>query len=293
VRHCCAATCAALLLGGTATSGQSGGAKTACTLPPATGDSVHVVAVVAASVLSNAADDGALHSVPDDALPYVVEAVRMHFSAPATLPLPVIADTMPTAPEQWQRAGRTPRTPPFRVTRLLAVDAYFTIDAHGPPRDIVVAHTALADPLEESMRRALLAVRPADYGLLPPDADGTRIHIHLGVAPADYRTEQPFFATWLTAYRLDRAPAIQRQVQAIYPPDARQEHVSDSLTAQFVVDETGHAVPGSITITRARYRAFIDAVAPAILNSEYQPAMVNGCPVKYAVQQAFIFDPRR
>jgi hypothetical protein len=82
-------------------------------------------------------------------------------------------------------------------------------------------------------------------------------------------------------------------VQAIYPPDARQEHVSDSLTAQFVVDETGHAVPGSITITRARYRAFIDAVAPAILNSEYQPAMVNGCPVKYAVQQAFIFDPRR
>jgi hypothetical protein len=267
---------------------QHAAADSACASLDVGRDSVRVLVVAKAAVDSSNVRRRP-PKLPPDFLPYVVEAVRMHYTPPATLPLPVMGDAMPDS----ARPPGTPR-PRFpahpRATRLLRVDAYFTLARTGPPRDIIVAHYAMSPPLEASVLDAIRALTPDDYGILPRGTDEVRVHLWMYPAlSVDPMQQQPFFTTWLRVYPRPLRAGTRRVVRPRFPPDALRAGVADTIGAMFVVDEKGRVPFETIKIVHARYREFMQEVADAIRESEYYPATVDGCAVKSFTAQEFFF----
>lgn len=286
------ALAAALVLGASAARGESMSRDSVCASPPVPHDSVHVVVTAVAKVDSTL--DSRAPALPADFLMYVVEAVRTHFTPPAEMTLGVLGSSMPGPPTTWMHEdllhGPKPFQGPVSVPSALRVDAYFTLNAHGTPRDIRVGHSSLNLPLETGIASAIAAIVPDDYGMIPPNADGTRIHLHVDAAPFDFKTEQPFFATWLPVFRMERpAAAPGNAALPVYPSNARFAGIGDTVLTRFVIDRSGRAIPGSIDISRLHYRDFMDAVVPVILRTKFRPAVVDGCNVASAVGQAFVF----
>lgn len=289
------AVAAALGIAMPAVTGAQDVVKTgsACALPTPAHDSVHVVVTAVAKVDSTNEDD--LRTLPTDFLPYVVEAVRIHFTPPARLDLLSLADGMPVPTSRWSdHADMRPAAQgPRRATPLLAVDAYFTLDSKRAPRDVVIGRASMNHALGERIAAAIAAITPGDYGLLPQDADGVRIHLHVGAIPFDTPTEQPFFATWLPVYQVQHlASALPPFTQPVYPSAARSVGVGDSVVTGFVIGADGHAIPGTIDILAARFKDFIDPVVSAILHNRYDPAVAEGCAVSSTVNQYFSFTIR-
>jgi hypothetical protein len=86
-----------------------------------------------------------------------------------------------------------------------------------------------------------------------------------------------------------------------YPADLQLQGFSGSVTIEFLVDTTGHAVPGSLRDSwpkgRARlagdggraYAQFVAAARESVRRSTYVPARLGGCPVIETVRQPFVF----
>lgn len=261
----------------------------ACVIRETGRDSVQVV------VVGTAFEDtlGTGHHrlrIPPSLLPYIVEAVRMHFEAPPTLPLPVMDQVAPVPTGDAALFPNAVLTLPRRVTRLLGVDAYFTLSASGPPHDVAVTHTTMSEPLERSVRNAILAIRPDDFGMLPQGAEGARVELMLSAAPSPTAMQQPFFGTWLKLYtEQSGADVSAHDIKPEFPSAAARVHIADTVDAKFVVDEKGHVPLETITIIRARYGDFIESVAQAIARSRYKPAIVEGCPAASFVYRRFVF----
>lgn len=282
------ALAATFALAGNVARAQEARRDSACASLDSGRDSVQVL-VVAKAVVDSASPRRRPPTLPPDFLPYVVEAVRMHYTPPPVLPLPVMSYGMPDSahePPTTRSAVHRRR----RATRLLRVDAYFTLTREGPPQDIVVAHYAMSTPLEASVLNAIRALVPNDYGILPRGADEVRVHLWMYPAlSVDPMQQQPFFTTWMRVYDAPSDASLKRQVRPRFPHDALLSGVADTIDAEFVVDETGHAPFETIKITRARYREFMREVATAIAESEYYPALVNGCPVSTFLGQTYYF----
>lgn len=265
----------------------------ACALPSPAHDSVHVIVTAIAKVVWSEDDP---RTLPAEFLPYIVEAVRSHFTPPTRLDLAAISGGMPKPPSEWcdETPPRAPEPGPSRSTPLLAVDAYFTLSLKGAPRDVVIGRASMNDALVERVAAAIAAITPADYGLLPPHADGVRVHLHVAPAPFDTPTEQPFFAAWLPIYQVQHDPSVRHPVvQPEYPSNARALGIGDSVVTSFAIGADGHAIPGTIDILSAHYRDFEEAVVPAILHNSYDPAVAEGCAVPSTVRQVFTFTIRR
>jgi protein TonB len=74
-----------------------------------------------------------------------------------------------------------------------------------------------------------------------------------------------------------------------YPPTLRAAQIEGSVVAQFVVDTTGLAEPGSITFPESTHAQFAEAVRQSLLRSRYLPAMIGDHRVRQLVQQRFAF----
>ena len=74
-----------------------------------------------------------------------------------------------------------------------------------------------------------------------------------------------------------------------YPDMLRQAGVEGEVLAQFVVDTTGKAEPGSLKILKSSHDMFIQSVKNALPNMKFIPAEVGGRKVKQLVQQPFTF----
>ena len=74
-----------------------------------------------------------------------------------------------------------------------------------------------------------------------------------------------------------------------YPDMLRQAGVEGEVLAQFVVDTTGRAEPGSLKILKSSHDMFIQSVKNALPNMKFIPAEVGGRKVKQLVQQPFTF----
>lgn len=74
-----------------------------------------------------------------------------------------------------------------------------------------------------------------------------------------------------------------------YPEPERSKHVEGEVLAQYVVDTTGIAVPGSLRILESTSQSFTDAVRTALPSMRFIPAEVKGRKVKQLIQQPFTF----
>ena len=74
-----------------------------------------------------------------------------------------------------------------------------------------------------------------------------------------------------------------------YPDMLRQAGVEGEVLAQFVVDTTGRAEPGSLKILKSSHDLFIQSVKNALPQMKFIPAEVGGRKVKQLVQQPFTF----
>lgn len=270
---------------------QQARGDSACTLPTPAHDSVHVVVTAIATVDSS--DRDRLVKLSPTFLAFVVEAVRTHFVPPTNLDLASLAGGMPHPPADWLAPPnwKAPRT--TRTTPLLAADAYFTINASGTPGDIRIGHSSMAASLARSVDSAIRAIVPEDYGLVPQNADGVRVHFHLEAAPDSVATDQPFFTTWLPVYRIDQSPrAPKRPVIPTYPVNARDQGVTDTVLVSFAIGPSGRVIPGTIDLLSAHYRDFVDVVASTLRDNVFQPIIAEGCPVTSTVREAFTFELR-
>jgi len=259
-----------------------------CARPPATHDSIRVVVTAIARVDSVNVEHPP--KLPPEFLAFVVEAVRTHFVPPARLDLSSMASGMPHPPGEWLPPPSHTEGHEGRTTPLLAVDAYFDINASGTPSDIRIGHASMAGSLAHSVDSAIRAIVPEDYGLIPKGADGARIHFHLEAAPATVATEQPFFTTWLPVYRIEQYPRVRPPVvQPKYPDGARSMGVSDTVLVAFAIGADGRVIPGTVDLLSARFSDFTDAVMPALVANSYQPLVADGCRLTSTVQQAFTF----
>jgi TonB family protein len=74
-----------------------------------------------------------------------------------------------------------------------------------------------------------------------------------------------------------------------YPDSLRVAKVEGEVLAQFVVDTSGHVMPGSFKVLKSDHDLFTKAVAAALPNMKFVPAEVGGRKVRQLVQEPFQF----
>lgn len=86
-----------------------------------------------------------------------------------------------------------------------------------------------------------------------------------------------------------------------YPPADRAAGITAVIVMDFLVDSTGHAIPGSFkevwppTKKRptgqmlAAYNDFLDSVIRWLPNAEFEPARIGGCKITQLVREPFTF----
>ena len=99
------------------------------------------------------------------------------------------------------------------------------------------------------------------------------------------QSDQPYFE-----FQVEKpvVPATG-SVSPRYPDMLRQAGVEGEVLAQFVVDTTGKAEPGSLKILKSSHDMFVQSVKNALPQMKFIPAEVGGRKVKQLVQQPFSF----
>lgn len=92
------------------------------------------------------------------------------------------------------------------------------------------------------------------------------------------------------AYQVEKPAATRAgSPSPNYPETLRSAGIEGEVDAEFVVDTTGRAEPGSLKITKATNDLFRAAVVSALPKMRFYPAEVGGKKVKQLVQQPFTF----
>jgi TonB family protein len=89
---------------------------------------------------------------------------------------------------------------------------------------------------------------------------------------------------------VDRPATARRgNDQPRYPAPLRAALVEGEVLVKFVVDTLGRVEPGSVEIVRAAHPLFGEAVADWLPRNRYNPARVDGRPVRQLVEQRIAF----
>jgi protein TonB len=165
----------------------------------------------------------------------------------------------------------TPRSTPAAPTRPVDGQHMFFVGTHIdiaiPPIDIT---TVVSKPEDFGS---------ASTGTIRPDVVETRTR--------DYGN--PF-----------RADQVDRQVGLIpgarppaYPEGLRSAGIEGKVMVEFIVDELGRPVQGSIRVVQSDNDLFADAVRVALGRLRFTPAEVGGKKVSQLVQMPFVFTLNR
>ena len=85
---------------------------------------------------------------------------------------------------------------------------------------------------------------------------------------------------------VSRAPG---SVNPRYPSILKMAGVEGEVLAQYVVDETGMVMPGTLKILKSTHALFVQAIKDALPDMRFVAAEVRGRKVKQLVQQPFVF----
>lgn len=115
-------------------------------------------------------------------------------------------------------------------------------------------------------------------------AGGVAKGVEGGKAPI-VQTDQPYFE-----FQVEK-PVVPApgSVSPRYPDMLRQAGVEGEVLAQFIVDTTGRAEPGSLKVLKQSHDLFVQSVKNALPQMRFIPAEVGGRKVKQLVQQPFTF----
>jgi TonB family protein len=79
----------------------------------------------------------------------------------------------------------------------------------------------------------------------------------------------------------------------VYPDSLWTAAVPGRAVAEFIVGEDGRVEAGTVSIASATHPYFAAAVRTALDHAVFNPAMLNGKPVRQLVQLPFHFEPRK
>jgi periplasmic protein TonB len=190
------------------------------------------------------------------------------------------ARVQPRAPAEIMRPVYfPPSTPKVHTLRSMPAAPMRPVDGH---RMIFVGtHIDIAIP---PIDITTVVSKPEDFGsasagALRPD----------GVEPRTHDYGSPF-----------RADQVDRQVGLIpgarppaYPEALRSAGIEGKVMVEFIVDELGRPVQGSIRVVQSDNDLFADAVRIALGRLRFTPAEVGGKKVSQLVQMPFVFTLNR
>jgi len=168
----------------------------------------------------------------------------------------------------------------------------FTLDERGKLSDVHLTQSSLSPALDRNLydapRRAdSLELFPVQIGVESPG----KIRFFVSLSPMQSPTgrSSAFFSVRMPAWRPGSRPAIDphHDWQPIFPVEARQAAVGDSVAIEFVVDEHGVPIKTTMRLLSAKYVQYAQLVADAVLRSRYVPATAAGCPVKGLIERAW------
>lgn len=91
--------------------------------------------------------------------------------------------------------------------------------------------------------------------------------------------------------KLSSTAAAARLIQDSYPADLRNRGVGGMVELQFVVDAKGKVDPSSVEVVDATQTALGEAARKVVTKLDFNPAKVNGTPVKVKVTLPIIYKP--
>jgi TonB family protein len=107
-------------------------------------------------------------------------------------------------------------------------------------------------------------------------------HAALAQTPPDAGTPPPAAQGVLT-----KPPAIVRQVEAVYPPEALQQQLSGTVQLQVDISETGAVT--DVQVLESAGHGFDEAAVAAVRQFEFSPAEVDGAPAPVRITYAYQF----
>lgn len=91
--------------------------------------------------------------------------------------------------------------------------------------------------------------------------------------------------------RLSSSVTAARLIQESYPADLRSRGVGGMVELQFVVDDKGKVDPASVEVVDATQTALGEAARKVVTRLDFNPAKVNGTPVRVKVTLPIIYKP--
>lgn len=91
--------------------------------------------------------------------------------------------------------------------------------------------------------------------------------------------------------KLSSATVAARIIQDSYPADLKSRGVGGMVELQFVVDAKGKVDPSSVEVVDATQTALGEAAKKVVTKLDFNPAKVNGTPVRVKVTLPIIYKP--
>lgn len=85
------------------------------------------------------------------------------------------------------------------------------------------------------------------------------------------------------------ASIIDEHLQPAYPETLRKRGEAGSVDVKFVIDSTGRIDMRSVRVVRSTDPEFTDAVMRVLPSLRFNPALIDGRPVRWATSQVFTF----
>jgi protein TonB len=195
---------------------------------------------------------------------FATAQARVPPRAPAEIMRPVY---FPPSTPQVHMPGTTPAasTRPTDGHRMIFVGTH--IDIAIPPIDITT-----------------VVSKPDDFGSASTGA----------IRPGTVETSTPAYGSAFLADQVERQVGLIPGIRPpAYPESLRSAGIEGKVLVEFVVDERGQPVQGSIRVVQSDNDLFTDAVKVVLGRLRFTPAEVGGKKVSQLVQMPFVFSLNR
>jgi hypothetical protein len=173
----------------------------------------------------------------------------------------------------------------------------FTLDSGGRPADVHLTQSSLSPALDYAlvaMSRGIDSAHPFPNAIGVTGPRRVKFFVALQSFRSAHDVSAPLFRVQMPQWRDGHtASALSQHKKAVYPWIAESAGLGDDVMIQFVIDETGHAIPSTIRLISGHYREFAESAVETIVQSRYQPGSIGRCAVQELVQQPYTFTIRR
>jgi len=190
------------------------------------------------------------------------------------------ARVQPRAPAETVRPIYFPPSTP-QVHAPRTTPAVPTRSTDGHRMVFIGTHIEIAIP---PIDITTVVSKPVDFGSASTGA----------LRPGAVETPAPAYGSAFRADQVDRQVGLIPGVRPpAYPEALRSAGVEGKVLVEFVVDERGQPVQGSIRVVQSDNDLFTDAVKVALGRLRFTPAEVAGKRVSQLVQMPFVFTLNR